>query len=144
MIGLDQNKYHWKRILMIMVIMTLISYFMGRMPTRDSQFRDAINEYAKHCPVYFENGLTLDSVNMDQPKDLNYYFSDNSGVGENYDSTQFVRMMRQFYRTRLDDSDFIRFLNEGYRINMMILRKDNSTLQFKLDSKTLEYPDQEI
>ncbi len=117
---------------------------MGRMPTRDSQFRDAINEYAKHCPVYFENGLTLDSVNMDQPKDLNYYFSDNSGVGENYDSTQFVRMMRQFYRTRSDDSDFIRFLNDGYKINMMILRKDNSTLQFKLDSKTLEYPDQEI
>ncbi len=71
MVAFDQNKFHWKRILIIMVVMTLISYFMGKMPSRESQLKDAVNEYSKNCPVYFENGLSLDNVNLVHPMDLN-------------------------------------------------------------------------
>ncbi len=133
--GFDQNKFHWKRILVIMTIMTLISYLMGKMPSRESQLKNAVVAYSKTCPVYFENGLSLDSVNLSPSAQLNYYFSDKTSIGENLDSTQFVTMVKHFYQTTSDNNAFTRFLNDGYKLNFMLLKKDSSVLQIKLDSK---------
>lgn len=133
--GFDQNKFHWKRILVIMTIMTLISYFMGKMPSRESQLKNAVIEYSKTCPVYFENGLSLDSVNLFPPGQLNYYFSYKTSIGENFDSTQFITMVKHFYKTTSDNTDFTKFLNDGYKLNFMLLGKDSSVLQIKLDSE---------
>lgn len=88
--------------------------------------------------------MSLDSINLGQTKDLNYFFSDRSSIGENFDSTQFVTMIKQFYKARPVDSDIKGLLNEGYIINLRLLRKDSSVLQVKVDSKTLKYPEQEI
>ena len=117
---------------------------MGKMPTRESQLKAAVNEYSKNCPVYFENGLSLDSINLGQPSDLNYYLSDKTSADEHIDSTHFVTMMTHFYKEKSVDPDFKRFLNLGYKINFILFRKDSSVIQLKLDLKTFADHNKEI
>lgn len=135
---IESKAFHWKRILAIMLFMTLLSILLGRIPSGKSKMNEAAVEYSKKCPIYFENGMSLDSVSFVDPKYLNYYFSDRNGVLENFDSTKFVNGIKGVYQNKYSNSPFAEFLNHGYVLNMIFVQNSSPVFQLKLDSKSFE------
>jgi hypothetical protein len=79
---LSPQMLNWKRISVIMFFMVSISIITSKLPSliEEQTLRKNVREIDSKCPVYYQNGLTLDSIRLIPPRVLTFYVTDYENI----------------------------------------------------------------
>ena len=79
MIDLKNGRYNWKRLLPILILLTLVSYFsakIGNNSSSEETLQNLVDTITSKCPITYNDFLVMDSVVFRKPNKLIYYYKD--------------------------------------------------------------------